>query len=264
MAHINTVKLGVHDNTIVILHGWGQSLEPLRALGDLLSRFYTVYLLDLPGFGLSPRPEQDWGTVDYAQCILKFLDDTGIKKTVLIGHSFGGRVGIRLASRYPDRLESLVLINSGGLRPIVKGKRLLRSRLLRLLSKFLKKIDQTFGSRCFESWFVPRYGSRDYKNAGELRNILVKTVNEDISMDASKVPVKTLLLWGDRDEETPVEMGYRLNRLIPNSKLIVLPGKDHFPFLEEGAHLCATHILRFLKESEKTAKGQKQGDLASV
>lgn len=247
-----------------MLHGWGQSLESMRPLGDLLSRFHTVFLLDLPGFGKSSPPESDWDTVEYASCVLRFLDENNLKKVHLIGHSFGGRVGIRLASRYPDRIETLTLINSGGLKRTLKGRKLIRARSIGWLSRLTKYADQTFGTRLFQNWFVPRYGSSDYKNAGDLKNILVKTVSEDLTIDASKIPVATFLLWGELDEETPVEMGYRLKRLIPKCKLVVLPGKDHFPFIDEGAHLCAHYILLFYEENSDEARPALKGDLASV
>jgi pimeloyl-ACP methyl ester carboxylesterase len=93
---------------------------------------------------------------------------------------------------------------------------------------------------------VPRFGSRDYKNAGALRGILVKAVNEDATDVASKISNPTLLLWGELDQETPIWIGRKLNELIANSKLIIMPGKDHFPFLGSGAHLCAKHILGFI------------------
>ena len=74
-----------------------------------------------------------------------------------------------------------------------------------------------------------------------------KAVNEDVTEDAKKVSVPTFILWGEKDDETPVEMAYRFNELIKDSKLVVLPGKDHFPFLRDGAHPCAHHIKGFLK-----------------
>lgn len=271
VPNLHTVRLGAEEvssaggSPVLLLHGWGQNLECMRLLGDLLAKHYGVYLIDLPGFGKSERPETDWDTVEYATFMARFIEENNLGKVHLIGHSFGGRVGIRLACRYPDRVASLTLINSGGLKRVLKGKSLWRAKFIGWLGKAVKTADRTLGTKLFESWFAPKYGSRDYRNAGDLRNILVRTVNEDVTIDASKVPVRTFLLWGEKDDETPVEMGYRLTRLIPNSRLLVLPDKDHFPFIDEGAHLCAHYILDFLRqEPDPSHQAKKTGDLASV
>jgi pimeloyl-ACP methyl ester carboxylesterase len=115
-------------------------------------------------------------------------------------------------------------------------------------------VDKAFGSHIFQNWFAPRYGSRDYKNAGALRNILVKTVNEDLTNDAKQVTVPTFLLWGETDQETPQAIGKRFHELIPNSKLVILPGQDHFPFLREGSHLCGYHVSKFLDSIPQAKK----------
>lgn len=264
MTDVNYVKLGEQGSPVVMLHGWGQNLESMRILGDLLSRYHQVYLIDFPGFGKTEKPKDDWDTVDYARCIDELFEKLRLENAIVIGHSFGGRVGMRLAVRHRKRVSALVLINSGGLRSQLTGKRFYRAKGLKLLSNTLKWCDSTFGSKYFETWFVPKYASRDYKNAGAMKNILVKTVNEDQSQDAAQIGCPTFLLWGEKDEETPVEMGYRLKSIIPNSKLLVLPGKDHFPFIDEGAHLCAYYILDFLSAQKSETASMRQEDLANV
>ena len=264
MAEVNYVKLGQQGSPVVMLHGWGQTLESMRILGDLLSRYHQVYLVDFPGFGKSERPKEDWDTVDYARCIDELFEKLSLQSAIVIGHSFGGRVGMRMAVRHKKRVDALILINTGGLKSQLKGKRLYRAKALKLLSNALKWSDSTFGTKYFETWFVPKYASRDYRNAGVLKNILVKTVNEDQSQDAAQITCPTFLLWGEKDEETPVEMGYRLKSIIPNAQLVVLPEKVHFPFIDEGAHLCAHYILKFLDSQKLESSAIRQGDLANV
>lgn len=264
MTEVNYVKLGKQGSPVVMLHGWGQNLESMRILGDLLSRYHQVYLVDFPGFGKTEKPKDDWDTVDYARCIDELFEKLALENAIVIGHSFGGRVAMRMAVRHKKRVNGLILINSGGLRSQLKGKRFYRAKALKLLSNTLKWCDSTFGSKYFETWFIPKYASRDYKNAGAMKNILVKTVNEDQSQDASQISCPTFLLWGERDEETPVEMGYRLKSIIANAKLLVLPDKDHFPFIDEGAHLCAYYILDFLKTNKTEIPSIRKEDLANV
>lgn len=264
MTAINHIKLGDKGTPVVMLHGWGQSLESFRVLGDLLSRYHQVYLIDFPGFGKSPKPDEDWDTIDYARAIDTLFEQLQIENAIVIGHSFGGRVGVRMAARHAKRVNTLILINSHGLKNIQTGKKLVRAKALKFLSKILKWSDSTFKTKSFENWFVPKFASRDYRNAGALKNILVKTVNEDVSDDARQITCPTFLLWGERDTETPVEMGRRFNELIPKSQFVVLPEKDHFPFIDEGAHVCASYILKFLNAQKLEAAPQKQGDLANV
>ena len=258
-SDLHVEKLGNAGNDLLMLHGWGQNLESLRALGELLSKNARVHLIDLPGFGRSPAPLEDWDTIGYAERIRKYLLDNNIERADLLGHSFGGRVCVRLTSRYPELVRSVTLINSGGLKR-AQGKAKLKSRAIQILGKTLKKLDKTIGTNVWESWFVPRFASTDYKNAGKLRTILVKTVNEDVTEDAGKIDAPVFLLWGELDTETPLEMGQRYNSIIRNSKLVVLPGKGHFPFLGDSAHLCARYIIEFLKGvNAETAHAGKEG-----
>jgi pimeloyl-ACP methyl ester carboxylesterase len=245
---LNTQKLG-QGNPILLLHGWGQTLESLQPLGELIASKACVHLIDLPGFGKSAMPDGDWDTVQYAERILAYMDEQGLERVDLLGHSFGGRVAIRLASKYANRIKNLILINSGGLQRQ-------RSRSLQLRSYYIKTLRSLFSvvpvySDKLKAWHTEKYGSRDYKNAGALRGTLVKSVIEDLTEEAKKVKAPTLLIWGEADEETPIEMGRRYNQLIENSKLISLPGRDHFLFRGEGAHLCAYYVLKLLEQSEQ-------------
>src|SRR5207247_1180038 len=115
-----------------------------------------------------------------------------------------------------------ILIDSGGLKRQLSAKSKWRSSFIRLLGKTLKQIDKQLRCNSYEHWFIPRFASTDYKNAGPLRNILVKAVTEDVSADASKIQQPALILWGEQDQETPVEMGQRFHSLIRHSRLIIL------------------------------------------
>ncbi len=233
--------------TIVLLHGWGQSLESLRPLGELLTDMGQVYLLDLPGFGRSELPDSVWGTEDFSRRLLDFFKDEGISSAVLIGHSFGGKVAIRFASVHKELVKGLVLIDSSGLIPIRAFKKQLKFFFigqLRRVLRFLEKI----GIPLYTKWFIPSFASPDYLNAGAIRNTFVKVVNEDLAQFVPQIAAPTLLLWGEEDRETPVEMANRLKSLLPRSKLIVLPGRGHYPFIDSGLHLCAHYIKSFLQE----------------
>jgi pimeloyl-ACP methyl ester carboxylesterase len=249
---------------LVMLHGWGQSYNSLSLLGNLLSKSRAVHLVDLPGFGASPKPESDWGTAEYADCILAYLQEQRLDQVDVLGHSFGGRIALQLAAKAPLRIRKLVLVNAAGLQRKPRGLKALRAIGAKISLRTCRFLDSSFSLHTFEQFHVPRFASRDYLNAGELRRIFVKTVNEDLSDIARTVSIPVLLLWGERDEEVPVEIGRRYHDLLVNSQLVVLPGKDHFPFLNEGAHLCAYHVLKFLDPCCSNASAAHEGKLSHV
>lgn len=245
-VQLNTVQLGRGDRQIVMLHGWGQNLQSLQPMGELLASKEKIHIIDLPGFGKSAPPPEDWDTTQYADRICQYLDDNGIDKADMLGHSFGGRVSIRLAHKYPDRVRSITLINSGGLQRQRTLKQSLRSQWVRNLRNTFK-ISPLYRDELL-TWHTQKYGSRDYLNAGALQGTLVKTVSEDVTEIVKQIPLPVLLLWGEADTETPVEMGHRYHSLFPNSQLITIPNRDHFMFQAEGAHLCAYYVDKFLSQ----------------
>ncbi len=237
-----------------MLHGWGRSLDALRPLGELLANQYRVVLVDLPGFGLSPIPPEasndggGWDTRQYAERVKQLLDQLSIDSCILVGHSFGGRLSVQLAARYPHLVKALILIGSHGLsrqRPPLEEVRI---RVIRFLVACAKKIDGLIGTRLFAHYFAPKFGSADYKAAGDLRKTLVKTVNEDLQAQARAITSPALLLWGSKDTATPTDLAYKYHSLIADSELQIFPDKGHEPFSDVGSHLCATYIERFLNK----------------
>jgi pimeloyl-ACP methyl ester carboxylesterase len=249
---LGSTNLGANGPTLVLLHGWGRSLETVRQLGELLAQGCRVVLVDLPGFGRSPLPfpaSNDgggWGTLEYSERVKQFLDQAGITECILLGHSFGGRLSVRLAATYPDLVKGLILVGSAGLKPKRPLKDEIRVRWIRALTKTAKAIDGMTGTRLFAHFLAPRFGSRDYAAAGDLRKSLVKTVNEDLSEQASTIKAPTLLLWGANDCETPVDIAHGYHQLITDSQLHIFPNKGHEPFADVGSHLLTQYITQFL------------------
>jgi len=242
---MHTETLGrVTSPPLMMLHGWGQSLKQLKPLADLLSSDFHIHLIDLPGFGLSYPPNEVWGTLDYAKRLLEYMDQHKIPKASFLGHSFGGKVSLCLATTTPERVENLILLAASGMRRKRTFLNQCTFKAIGWAGKALKGIDKVCHTSFFTNHFIPRFGSADYKNAGSMRPILVRTVNEDFSDQFPRISAKTLLIWGEDDAETPPEIGQRLHEMIPLSRLIVFPNKGHEPFQGVGAHLCAYHILR--------------------
>lgn len=240
-------KISHQGPPLVLLHGWGQNLESLRPVAQLLAPNYQVYLFDLPGFGKSPAPTSTWDSFQYADALRNQLQVLGVDTFSIVGHSFGGKVAMSLAVRYPDKVQNLVLLAPSGLKKKRSWLELSRFYAIRLLGKATKKWDTLFRTSLFESYFIPRFGSKDYKNAKEMRAILVKSVNEDFTPHLKQIEAKTLILWGEKDQETPVEIAMRLHKEIAASTLAIFPHKDHYLYNDLGSHLVAFYIRNFLR-----------------
>lgn len=244
---ISFETLGKKDSPVVVWgHGWGQSRAAFRPLAEGLESFGSHILVDLPGFGDSPMPPGPWGTHEYADEAARFIREKINGPVLWVGHSFGCRVGLQLASRHPDLVSGLFLIAGAGLkrkRPLWQGI-YFKTRVL--VFKILKKFIPLGLS---EDWLRSKFGSTDYKNAGAMRSILIKTIQEDLSDVARTVSCPVALVYGMNDTETPPEIGQRLQKLIPGAELSVLPGQDHYSVLDEGRHQVAPLLKQFMERS---------------
>ena len=252
MASLHSKTIGKNEAPpLLLLHGWGHSLKMMEGLGELLSHSHYVHLLDLPGHGKSDKPDGVWGVKEFADAVLAYLDEHSIQHVSLIGHSFGGKTSLKFASLYPERVEKVVLINSSGLPAVHSLKKRVRNLWLSLLRSTCKYTDRVLGTKLFIGYFVPRYASADYLSAGDMKNTFVKIVNEHFDEILPTLKHKFLLLWGERDTETPVQSGKRMSVLLPNATLKLLQGAGHVPFVGAGAHVCAYHIEQFLREEDR-------------
>jgi pimeloyl-ACP methyl ester carboxylesterase len=121
----------------------------------------------------------------------------------------------------------------------------IRARAIRLLGRLAGLADRLTGSEYRRRW-ARRYGSADYRNAGLLRETFVKVVNEDLSEVAAGVTQPVLLICGESDRETPPNIGEKYAQILPDAKLHLLAGFDHFDILSRGKHQCQRLIDEFL------------------
>jgi pimeloyl-ACP methyl ester carboxylesterase len=233
------------SNHIVFLHGWGANRDSLRGIGTLFQHTHQVHLLDLPGFGEAPPPPSTWNTIDYTDLVQQFVLDRLPGRVILVGHSFGGRVSVRLAARRLSPIVGLVMMGVPGLPRPSFSRGQLRRMGIRWLRRLLIAARPITGQKPID-WHTRRYASKDYLNAGVLRPVFVKVVNEDLTESASAVACPTLLLWGTDDAETPPWLGRRYNELMGGrATLEWLPHKDHFLYTGTGAHLCGYKIRQW-------------------
>lgn len=233
--------------TFLWAHGWGQSHAAFRPLAQSFATRWRHILVDLPGFGESPLPPADWGTADYAAFLAAFLETIPGRK-LWVGHSFGCRVGLQLAARHPAAVAGLFLIAAAGL----KRKLPLKTNLYRTLrTRAFKTLKAGIPLGVKAEWLYRTFGSADYRNAGPLRPVFVRTVNEDLSAIAQRIVTPTHFVYGAKDAETPPEFGARFRSLVPGSVLSILPELDHYTVLNEGRHRVAALLADFAQTVEK-------------
>lgn len=217
---INYIQYG-EGNDIVLLHGWGQNIEMMRPIGDNFQDRFRITILDFPGFGESEEPKEAWTIEDYELMLEEFLKKVNVKKPIVIGHSFGGRVAIRYSARNP--ISKLVLFGS----PCIRIQ-----EELSLGVKILKKLKTLPGLNGLGEYMKKFIGSRDYKAASPImRQTLVNVVNEDLSKFAREIEEPTLLIWGTNDTEAPLNEAKELEKIMLDAALITLPG-THYAYLE--------------------------------
>lgn len=219
---------------VLILHGWGASIQAMLAIHNHLKDRFKVYTLDLPGFGESDEPTEVWGSHDYADFIKKFMDELDIEEVILIGHSHGGRVSIVLGSDYPDLVKKMILIDSAGIIPKRKPKYYFKVYSFKALKQIYNLLFFYKDKEKRLEKFYKKFGSTDYRDAdGIMRNIMVKVINDNLRPLLKNIKAQTLLVWGREDEATPVYMGEIMEREIKGSGLVVLENAGHFSYVDQ-------------------------------
>lgn len=226
---------------LVFLHGWQRSLGDFRLIAeDLRRRGFSVLILDLPGFGQSSLPTNAWNIEEYADFLKIFFEKfiasysasfpsgTPVKFGI-IGHSFGGRLAIKFASKYPSFVQKLVLVASGGLK-----HKSVKNFVYKIISKIVKIILNILRLNKFKEYLKHKFSSEDYLEArGILKDIFIKAIQEDLTADATKIQASTLIIWGEDDSELPVQDAFLLQKAIRNSQVKIFENAGHFVFLEE-------------------------------
>ena len=275
---INYKTIGDGKIPIVLLHGWGVSSDkyselvirktpqpPLSGgltdlppdkgeLGGVNSQF-KIIIPDLPGFGKSEEPREDWNLDDYVEFVDEFIKKTNRKggfelvkdllkrfdstkavqteekiKPILIGHSFGGRIAIKYAAKYPEKIDKLILTGAAGIKHklTVKQKTLFVAVKigkmifsLPIINNFQKLVYNTFSK-------MAQSRKKDYYQASSrMKEIMKNILAEDLTDYLGKIKTPTLLVWGREDKTTPLADGEMMKLKIKDSKLKVVDGANH-------------------------------------
>lgn len=218
---------------VLLLHGWGSSTDAFNYITKTFSDRFRMISLDFPGFGKSDMIKEPWDVEQYCKITLNFIEQLGLKDYIVAGHSFGGRVIIKLAGTGRITPSKIVLIDSAGVLP----KRSFKSKVRLYAFKTVKRVLTLPVLRNYTKHTLDRarnyFGSSDYNSAPPvLRQTLVKVVNEDLTPYMPSIKMPTLLIWGENDTATPLSDAKIMEKLIPDAGLCIIKGAGHFSFID--------------------------------
>jgi pimeloyl-ACP methyl ester carboxylesterase len=232
-------KLG-EGKPLLILHGWGSSSAVMLPLAKSLMDIRTCYLIDFPGFGLSPEPDAPWGVDDYADLTQEFIRNRiPGEKTDLLVHSYGARVALKLLTRkdISDKIDKVIITGGAGLKPKRKFSYYIRKYLAKALKAPFLLLPGKYKEKGLNSlrktalW--KKLGSSDYRQlSGVMRETFVRSVTEYLDDLLPLIDHEILLIWGKNDAATPLEQGKRMDKGLKESALITIDNASHYAFLD--------------------------------
>lgn len=234
---------------ILILHGWGsRSSHWVKTQTELAKCGYRVIIPDLPGFGQSDEPKENWSLAEYSDLIHKFAEKLGLRYFTLVGHSLGGRIAIDYASRYQNQLHVLVLMDAAG----IMRRQKLKTRLFLLLTKIGNLIFELpiliFLQKPVRKIWYRLTRTHDYYRASpKMRSVMRRILEENIRQYLPRITKPTLILWGEKDFITPVDDALIIHNEIPLTHLHIFPNLGHAIHLQAPLDV-AQQIDKFLKQ----------------
>jgi len=247
-------KIAGQGPAILILHGWGGSSDSWFEVQRILAqKGYKVITPDFPGFGKSITPSKSWGARDYVDWLKNFIEELRgsclelAEPFFLLGHSFGGRIAIKFAVSYPEKVQKLILCNSAGIKPKAGPKTIIIFWLARIGNAVFTPKHLARFKDSARNIFYLFLRKKDYVKAnGTMKETVKKVIDEDLLSDLSKIKTETLIVWGGADRMVPVKYAHIFKEKIADSELEILPKIGHSPHLEVPEKL-AEIILKFIR-----------------
>jgi pimeloyl-ACP methyl ester carboxylesterase len=264
MLQVGAWRLHVRDSgpkdapAVLMLHGLGASLHTWDAWAQALSATHRVIRLDLPGSGLSePDPANDYTDARSIALVLALMDQLGVARASIVGHSIGGRIAWTLAARHPERTERLVLVAPDGFAspgfeygkaaevPAVLGamRYVMPKAVLRM------NLAPTYADPSFlTDELTTRY--HDLMLAPGARDAMFKRLEQTVLTDPvpllTTITAPTLLVWGEADAMIPVANAQDYLGAVKGSRLTTFSGVGHLP-QEEAAAASLQAVADFLR-----------------
>jgi len=246
-------------DTIFILHGWQSSKEKWQKVKELIEKEgIKAISLDLPGFKPETELDKPWNLDDYVKWLNSFFQEKErtcpeiAEGFFLLGHSFGGRVAIKFAVKFPQKIKGLILVSSAGIKRDTVLKKLLGWTALFLRALGIKEQPEKKGIYQFfrKVFYTFLLRKTDYLNvSGNLKETMKNILAEDLTPILEKISSPTLIVWGKNDKITPLRDAFLMKDKIKNSKIEILKGIGHAPHLENPEAL-SQKIKEFVKSEE--------------
>jgi pimeloyl-ACP methyl ester carboxylesterase len=277
-GHPVTYRLMGQGPAVVLIHGITSSSRTWHSVMPALAERHTVIAPDLLGHGRSAKPRGDYSLGAYASGIRDLLVVLGIARATVVGHSLGGGIAMQFAYQFPERLDRLVLVDSGGLgndvNVVLRAATLPGAEIVMplLFNSRLRSAGRAINRALSK---VGIRGSADVQGIAEgldsladasARRAFVHTARSVIDPAGQRVDardrlylsqnVPTLLVWGDQDRIIPVSHGHQAHALMPHSRLEIFEGAGHFPFNHDPQRFIA--VLEEFIASTKPAKLDEQ------
>ncbi|HRQ23869.1 MAG TPA: alpha/beta hydrolase [Anaerolineales bacterium] len=262
--NVHYKKYGNGEPVFILLHGFGASLFSWREVTEPLAEIGTVIAYDRPAFGLTERPMEWDGINPYSQetqveLVIGLMDALGVEKAILVGNSAGGTIAMLTALQYPQRVESLILVDpavyAGGGAPSWS-----RPLLNRLGPLFARQI-QTRGPELVEvAWHDPSKITPEimegYQKPLRVENwdkalwyLTTSSRESSLAERLDKFTLPILVITGDDDRFVPTEQSVRLAGELPNASLVVIPQSGHVPHEETPAEFMQA-VIDFLNSKK--------------
>lgn len=222
---------------LLILHGWGACIDSMAPIWQFFKNRFKVYVLDFPGQkNKSENLIEPWGVPEYAEMVRSFMQKLNIIKPHLIAHSFGGRVAIYLSSLNKDLFNKIVLVDSAGIKPRVTLKKQLKKivfkcgklaiKLFTPSNKYKEKLDT----------YRKKYSSADYLalESDVMRKTFINVINLDLTKNLKNIKNSVLLVWGEKDTDTPLYMAKIMEKEIVDCGLVILKDAGHFSYIDNS------------------------------
>lgn len=232
---------------VLLLHGWNSSFDVYKGIFAALKDRCRLVALNFPGCGKSDTMESPWNLDDYCQFVLKFMKELGLENPIMIGHSHGGRVILKMAASGLANPPKIVLLDSAGLIPKKSAKQKFRAKSFKVIKRVLTlPVIKNYSESLLDK-ARRHYGSADYNAAPEvLRKTMVSLVNTDLRNIIHNISCPTLLIWGENDTATPLSDAKIIESLIPDAGLCVIEGAGHYSFCEQP-YKTAAILNSFIK-----------------
>ena len=273
-GHQVVYRMAGSGPAVVLIHGMINSSRHWRPVAEVLAKDHTVIAPDLIGHGDSATPRGDYSIGAHAAAIRDLLSAIGIRSATIVGHSLGGGVAMQFFWQFPERVDRLVLISSGGLGPDVSPLLRVaalpgaspvlalaaRPRVVGAIAGFANELERRGSSKAVYADAIAR-ALRPLQGEGARRAFL-QTLRAVIDVRGQRVsavdrlyllgPVPSLIVWGERDRTIPLDHGRETRDMIPGARFETLPKAAHFPHLEDPEGLA--RVLRDWLETTTPAR----------